>query len=345
MRTLAPLCVLAAAFVLVLSLFAAVPVYAFDSPQIILQSSFVDSGGNLNVVGTVRNFAPAPVQVTVGVQTDDGRILQAPTYGRVIWPLTDSPFKFVLKGDKTKAGEPFIMDIREIEATYYNTLVLSYDSMAVGEEKAFIGTVKNTGPFAMRNVSVFAAVHSPDHALQLDTVRSNVIPVIQPGEELEFIAIPDPAIRASVLYYSCAGLDYDEPITTLDAGDGKFVAYSLYAIAQVSKLRYESETDSIAFGVRPYAPNGGPLSIKIPQLAQNHTVTVMVDGQLDEKATVRSDGRTMFIDFYVPKGDHQVQIQGVRNVPELPFDTFTLAGATAASIAAAMRFKAAFKIS
>jgi hypothetical protein len=40
-----------------------------------------------------------------------------------------------------------------------------------------------------------------------------------------------------------------------------------------------------------------------------------------------------------------VQIQGVRNVPELPFDTFTLAGATAAAIAAAMRFKAAFKIS
>jgi hypothetical protein len=345
MRTLVPLCVLAAAFVLVLSLFAAVPVHAFDSPQIILQSSFVDSGGNLNVVGTVRNFAPAPVQVTVGVQTDDGRILQAPTYGRVIWPLTDSPFKFVLKGDKTKAGEPFIMDIREIEATYYNTLVLSYDSMAVGEEKAFMGTVKNTGPFAMRNVSVFAAVHSPDHALQLDTVRSNVIPVIQPGEELEFIAIPDPAIVARVLYYSCAGLDYDEPITTLDAGNGKFVAYSLYAIAQVSKLRYESETDSIAFGVRPYAPNGGPLTIKIPQLAQNHTVTVMVDGQLDEKASVRGDGRTMFIDFYVPKGDHQVQIQGVRNVPELPFDTFTLAGATAAAIAAAMRFKAAFKIS
>jgi hypothetical protein len=123
------------------------------------------------------------------------------------------------------------------------------------------------------------------------------------------------------------------------------MAYSLYAIAQVSKLRYESETDSIAFGVRPYAPNGGPLTIKIPQLAQNHTVTVMVDGQLDEKASVRGDGRTMFIDFYVPKGDHQVQIQGVRNVPELPFDTFTLAGATAAAIAAAMRFKAAFKIS
>jgi hypothetical protein len=72
---------------------------------------------------------------------------------------------------------------------------------------------------------------------------------------------------------------------------------------------------------------------------------VMVDGQLDEKATVRSDGRTMFIDFYVPKGDHQVQIQGVRNVPELPFETFTLAGAIAAAIATAMRFKAAFKIS
>ena len=185
------LAVCALAFVFTFSMFTTA--HAFDEPVITLKSSFVDSEGRLNVVGTVRNYADSPVQVTVGVETDDGRTMQAETYGRVIWPLTDSPFKIVLE-QGVNASDPFIVDIREVEASNYNSmLVLNYGSMAIGEERAFVGTVKNTGPFEMYNVSVFAAVHSPDHTSQLDTVRSNVIPVIKPGEELEFIAVPETA--------------------------------------------------------------------------------------------------------------------------------------------------------
>lgn len=334
------LTVCALAFVFVFSLFTTV--YAFDSPVIILKSSFVDSEGRLNVIGTVRNFATAPVQVTVGVETDDGRTLQAPTYGRIIWPLTDSPFKFVLDRG-TNSSEPFIMDVKEVEVPHYNMLVLNYSGMAVGEERAFVGTIKNTALFDMYNVSVFAAVHSPDHKSQLDTVRSNVIAVIKPGEELEFIAMPDPAIRSDVLYYSCAGLDFDAPIPTIDAGDGKFIPFNLNSFAQVSSLRYENSTDSIAFGVRHYMPDGGPLSLKIPQLSQNQTVMVMLDGELHD-ASVKGDGKTISIDFFVPKGDHKVEIQGVRNVPEFQFVFPALAAVTAGAIVAT-RFKAAFKIS
>jgi hypothetical protein len=337
MRVLA---VCALVFVFTFSLFTTV--YAFDGPEIILKSSFVDSEGRVNVVGTVRNFAAAPVQVTVRVQTDDGRILQTPTYGRIIWPLTDSPFKFVLDRN-TNSSEPFLADVQEVEVPHYNMLVLNYNGMAVGEERAFVGTVKNTAPFDMYNVSVFAAVHSPDHQSQLDTVRSNVIPVIKPGEELEFIAMPDPAIRSDVLYYSCAGLDLDAPIPTIDAGGGKFIPFNLNSFAQVSSLRYENSTDSIAFGVRHYMPDGGPLSLKIPQLSQNQTLMVMLDGELHD-ASVKGDGKTMTIDFFVPKGDHQVEIQGVRNIPEFPFAALALAGVSAGAIAAT-RLKAAFKIS
>ncbi len=335
------LAVCALVFVFIFSLFTTV--YAFDDPEIILKSSFVDSEGRVKVVGTVRNFASTPVQVTIGVGTGDGRTLQTPSYGRIIWPLTDSPFKFVLDR-AANASEPFIMDIKEIEAPNYNGMVvLSYDSMAVGEKRAFVGTIKNIAPFDIHNVSVFAAVHSPDHKSQLDTVRSNVIKVIKSGEEFEFIALPDPAIREEVLYYSCAGLDFDDPITTMDAGEGKFIAYNLNAVAQVSSLRYENATDAIAFGVRPYAPNGGLLSLQIPQFSQNQTVTVMLDGVLHD-ASVNSDGKTVSIDFFVPQGDHQVQVQGVRNVPEFPSTMFALATLTAGAIITA-RFKAAFKIS
>ncbi len=330
------------AIVATLSLFTA-SAHAEDPVKIIAQSSFVDSEGRLNVVGTVRNTGALPVQVTMGLSVEDeggNRVVQAPTYGRVIWPLNDAPFKFVVESGT--ADEPFIMDVQEADAANHGAIVLNYSSMAAGEEMAFVGTVKNTAPYDIHNVSVFASVRS-DNSTQIDTVRSNVIPVLKAGEEQPFVAIPDPAVRSEVYYYSCAGLDYDDPITTLDAGGGKFIAYSLNAVAQVSSLSYENATDSISFGIRPYAPNGGDLSLRIPQLSGNQTVAVMLDGELHD-ASIWGDGKTMYIDFFVPKGDHHVQIQGVRNVPELPFAVFALATVTAGVVALA-RLKAAFKIS
>jgi hypothetical protein len=145
-----------------------------------------------------------------------------------------------------------------------------------------------------------------------------------------------------VLFYSCAGLDFDAPIPTIDAGGGKFIPFNLNAFAQVSSLRYENSTDSIAFGVRHYLPNGGPLILKIPQLSQNQTVMVMLDGEPHD-ASVKGDGKTISIDFFVPKGDHKVEIQGVRNVPELPFAMLAMVAVTAGAVIAT-RFKAAFKI-
>ena len=323
--------------------FLAVEAHADDSVKIIDQSSFVDSEGRLNVVGTIRNTGAIPVQATMGLEVQDkgqNRVVQTETYGRIIWPLNDSPFKFVIESGI--ASEPFIMDVQEAHAVNYGMMVLNYSSMAIGEERAFAGTVKNTAPYDIYNVSVFASVRS-DNATQLDTVRSNLIPVLKAGEEQSFMARPDSKVKSMVYYYSCAGLDFDDPIPTIDAGGGKFIPFSLNALAQISSLRYENSTDSIVFGIRPYAPNGGPLSLKIPQFLQNQTVNVMMDGELQD-ASARGDGKTMYIDFFVPKGDHQVQIQGVRNVPELQFPTFALLAGTAAIIALA-RFKAAFKIS
>jgi hypothetical protein len=287
---------------------------ADDSVKIIAQSSFVDSEDRLNIVGTVRNTGTLPVQAMVGlkVQGEGGsRIEHQPTYGRIMWPLNDSPFKFVIESGT--AGDPFIAHVKEVEAIHNDMIMINYSSMAAGEERAFVGTIKNNAPFDIYNVSIFASVRS-DNASQLDTVRSNLIPVLKASEKQPFTAIPDPAVKSRVYYYSCAGLDYDAPITTIDAGGGKFIAYGLSAAAQVSTIRYENETDSVAFGIRPYSPTGGPLSFMIPQVSQNQSVAVMLDGKLHE-ASIRPDGKTIYIDFFVPQGEHQVQIQRVRNVP------------------------------
>jgi hypothetical protein len=277
-----------------------------DEPvKIIAQSSFVDSEGRTNIVGTVRNTGTLPLEATVGLAVQD-------PYGRIIWPLNDSPFKFVVESGS--AGDPFIADVKEVGATQTtDMIILNYTSMAAGEERAFVGTVKNNAPFDIYNISVFASVRS-ENATQIDSVRSKVIPVLKASEEQVFIAIPDPAVKPRVYYYSCAGLDLDEPITTIDAGGGKFIAYDLNAAAQVSAIRYENETDSISFRIRPYSPAGGPISFMLPQVSQNQTMTITLDDKLHE-ASIRPDGKTIYIDFFVPQGEHQVQIQRVRNVP------------------------------
>jgi hypothetical protein len=305
---------------------------ASDNVKIILASSFVDSKGQTNAVGTVRNFDTVPVEVTLGLHTDNGGTLQVKTYGRIVWPLTDSPFKFVLEEGTRTTGKPFIIESGEVLATRYNTLVLAYDGMSVGEDRAFVGTIKNTGPIAMHNVSVFAGAHTQDHGAQIDTIRSDLIPIIKPGEELEFVALPDPAVRSDTFYFSCAGIDFDAPITTVDAGDGKFFAFSMSALAEVSKIKYDANKDSMDFVIRPYIPEGGPLNLKLAQLADNHTVTVILDGKVAEQASVERDGKTLSIDMFVPQGAHEVQIQGARNIPELPFAMLIFAAMASAIV-------------
>jgi hypothetical protein len=304
------LAVPALAFVVILS-FGTSAYSTDDSVKIIAQSSFVDFEGKLNIVGTVRNTGILPIQAIVGLEVKDEngiRMEQQTTYGRIIWPLNDSPFKFVI--DSGTAGDPFIADVQKVEATHTtDMIVLNYTSMAAGEEKAFVGTVKNNAPFDVYNVSVFASARS-NNATQLDSVRSNVIPILRAGQEQPFIAITDAAVKSGVYYYSCAGLDLDSPITTIDAGGGRLIPYDLNAAAQVSTIRYENQTDSLAFQIRPYSPTGGPISLMIPQVSQDHSVIVMLDGILHE-SSIRGDGKTTYIDFFVPQGEHQVQIQRV----------------------------------
>ena len=289
-----------------------------DSVKIIAHSSFLDSEEKLNVVGTVRNTGDLPVHVTIGLKVQDqtgSRIEHQQTFGSTIWPLNDSPFKFVI--DSGTAGLPFIASVKEVATTHItDMIILNYTSMAIGNEKAFIGTVTNNAPFDIYNVSVFASVRD-ENASQLDSVRSNVIPVLRANEKQQFIVSPEAAIKSKVYYYSCAGLDLDAPITTIDAGGGEFIAYNLNAAAQVNAMRYQNETDSIVFAVRPYGPAGGTVSLMIPQASQDPRLTVTLDGNL-HKSDIRADGKTIYIDFFVPQGQHEVQIQKVTGMQQIP---------------------------
>jgi hypothetical protein len=291
--------------------------------------SFKDSNGNLNVVGVVNNDGSIPVQVMLGLKIVDNNsnksssaagvitttTIQESPYGRTIYPSTASPFKFVVSQGWSVLGQPFIISVKKIvESPRYNdVLSLNYSNMGVGKDRALVGTIKNKGPFEIHNVSVYASVHDRNKT-QIDSVKSNTIPIIKPGQEVAFSAVPDDTIKQNVIAYSCAGLNFNDPITTLEIGKGQYLAYDLRGVAAISDFRYENTTDSIMFGVRHYNPDGGLINLKIPQFYNKESVSVFMDGKkllLYKDVSVKMDGKTVYIDFFVPKGEHKVQIQGV----------------------------------
>jgi hypothetical protein len=185
--------------------------------------------------------------------------------------------------------------------------------MGVGKDRALVGTIKNKGPFELHDVSVYASVHDRNKT-QIDSVKSNTIAVIKPGQEVAFSAIPDDTIKQNVIAYSCAGLNFNDPITTLEIGKEQYLAYDLRGTAAISDFRYENTTDSIMFGVRDYNPDGGPINLKIQQFYNKQSVNVFMDGKkllLYKDVSVKMDGKTIYIDLFVPKGEHKVQVQGI----------------------------------
>ena len=299
---------------------------ASETIEIPEQNQFTDLSGNLNIAGVVRNDGDIPVRVVVGLNTtnkipnagastESERIpstVQSTTYGRIVYPSSSSPFKFVVPSGEPVVGEAFIVNIKQEPVPLYDNLILNYSNVPIGDDKALIGTVKNMGPLDLYDVSVYASVHN-NNRTQIDSVKSNSIPVVKSGQELPFIAIPDASVKKSVMYFSCAGLDFDEPMTTLKVDDDQFIPYDLQALAKISSLEYVNLTDSISFGVKHYNPDGGDLSLKVPQLSQNQTILVKMDDEMYDNASVEMDGKTIHVDLFVPPGDHEIDIQGVRD--------------------------------
>ena len=159
---------------------------------------------------------------------------------------------------------------------------------------------------------VYASAHD-NNQTQIDSAISKNIPTIEPGQEIQFELIPNPSVKSNVIYYSCAGVELDAPITTLKTPDGGFVAYDLQALAKIIDLKYNSSSDSIVFGVDHYNPDGGSITMKLPQMYDNQKISVLVDGEqaTAENAKITKDGKTIKIDIFIPPEEHQLQILGV----------------------------------
>jgi hypothetical protein len=280
------------------------------------QKIFQDLNGGWNLVGVVQNNEGTPLEVKVGVNitkpNNVSSILTSNTFTNVIYPYTAAPFKFTISSNELFNGLAYPIEIKKIAKPFFMELRQNYSNFATDDEKALVGTIKNKGSNIIKNVAVYASVHSIN-STQIDSVKSTVIPVIYPDEEVSYKIIPDDAIKEDVYFYSCAGLDINAPISTLSIGNGEYVAFNLESASAISNFRYENSSDSIIFEIKPYNPVGGPTIFQIPQISSNQKIDIFLDGKQYENKIVTMDGKTISMNIFIPKDKHEVKISGIRN--------------------------------
>ncbi len=293
------------------------PVYGSEDIKISSGSSFLDSNGKLNIIGVVTNYGVTSEQVVVGLdihnKIDDSNItLNDTTFSKIIYPGKESPFKFKISTDYDVLGKPHIIQMKKVNDPFYNVIIQNYSNFPVGQNKELVGTLKNTGNVVMQNISVFASVHNKNGS-QIDSIKSNSIPILKPGEVKSFSARPDNSIVKDANYFSCAGFDPNSPINTLDLGNGKFLAYGLESVAKISNFGYNKSTDSISFSADHYNPLGGIVTFKIPQLDNNHDVAIFLDNLGLKDQQITKNGKTIITNIFVPPNEHVIRIAGILN--------------------------------
>ena len=285
----------------------------------------MDSSKNAVVVGHVIKQSDQiyPQNVTVGINvqndiTNTSEVLTEKPFSPILYRNNDPfPFKFVINLTKyslTGDSIPFIYKNENVTGSFtkINTFRLDYPVIPQGPSKELYGNITNTGPLQINNLTLLA-IANDNKSSQVDSVKT-IIPILKPYETIGFTFTPNPAIKDRVHYYTCVAGDAEDMVVgkykMFDISDSKALGYKYSGMMVLDALNYNKSNQQLSMKLNNVYPVSGSLSLQLMP-NQINPVSVYLDGNLFESATIKQLENMLQIDMNIPQGPHEIVLSGI----------------------------------
>ena len=261
----------------------------------------------------------SPVEVTLGLKVynnsskDYVTIIKEHTYKKTIYDFNEPiPFKFTINSSKfylRPDSIPFIYNIAKADLPHspkINTFELNYNEALLGPNNELYGTVKNTAPSTIKNLTLYAIVHDKK-GTQVDSVKT-VIPAIKPQETAKFSFIPNKAIKGLVHVYSCVGGELQDINTyqVFNLSSNKTLGYKFSGLMEINSIDYDNKTNQFELEVNNLYPIPASLSLQLNPEQRNH-----LSFEIDNHAyspTIANTNKVTTIEMSIPQGKHEINV-------------------------------------
>ena len=287
-------------------------------------STYRDLNKNIIIIGSIAGSNKLtlnyPIEVTVALNAYNNYLNNYETikdtpFKKVIYDVNEPvPFKFILNSSKYQLKSdfsPYIYSIRkaDIQSTKINTFSLNYNEANLGPNKELFGTVTNTGPSTIRNLTLYAIVHAKN-GTQIDSVKT-IIPVINSNETKGFSFIPNKVIKDLVFTYSCVGGELQDinayQIIKLDSN--KTLGYKFSGLMEINSIIYSNKTNSLKLEVNNIYPVSAALSLQLTPI-QSSPLKILIDNHTVDSQIINDKEKTK-LDMFIPQGKHEIFIRGI----------------------------------
>ncbi len=287
-------------------------------------STYHDIDKNIIIIGSIDadHNLTSPVEVTLGLNiynkfSNNNDTIKEHPFNKILYDNHEPiPFKFILNSSKYQLKSnsiPYIYNIKkaDLSSIKINTFTLEYNETSLGPAKELYGTVKNTAPNTIKNLKIYAIVHSKN-GTQVDSVKT-IIPIIKSQETIDFSLIPNDSIKDFVFTYSCVGGDLEDinAYQLVHINSNKTLGYRVSGLVEINSLNYDNKTNEFNFEVDNIYPITATLSLQlIPE--QKNPLSIIIDDHAYNSTITNSSGTTK-MDVNIPHGEHKITVHKINN--------------------------------
>ncbi|MER5175091.1 MAG: hypothetical protein ABJB76_08050 [Candidatus Nitrosocosmicus sp.] len=289
-------------------------------------SIYHDLDKNIIIIGSVaasQNLTlTSPVEVTLGLNAYNNiskkyDIIKEQPFRKVIYDINEPiPFKFTINPNNFQLNSnsiPYIYSIKKADSqsTRINTFTLKYNEALLGPSKELYGTVQNTAPSTIKNLTLYAIVHAKN-GTQVDSVKT-IVPIIKPKEIVNFSFIPNKVVKDFVSTYSCVGgsLQDINAYQSINLNSNKTLGYKFSGFMEINSLKYDNKSAQFKIEANNVYPISAALSLKLSP-EQKNPLSIKIDSH-DYNSKIINSNETSKIELFIPQGKHEISIQGISN--------------------------------